>query len=264
MKPFATIVLLVVSVMITSLSYAKHAVRLRYLPTSSTAEAALAQKLQASHELNTLVGFLNQRFDLVVPINILMGNQDGEDPDPLYDAYHQQVLMPYEFFHTSRQLFESAPERIMPTRAATAAMHAFLHTLLHEFAHALIDQYSLPIVGREEDAADGLATLLLLQAFNDGQTMAIHAAELFLLESLARGPIEQADLWGEHSLDEQRYYQILCWVYGSQPEAYGQPLGDTQWSIERLDMCVEDYNLLHSSWSILLSILDDYSPTGQR
>ncbi len=72
-------------------------------------------------------------------------------------------------------------------------MHAFLHTLLHEFAHVLIDHYSLPIVEWEEDATDDLATLFS-QTFDDGQTMAIHAAGLFLLQSLTRGPIEQADL----------------------------------------------------------------------
>jgi hypothetical protein len=44
--------------------------------------------------------------------------------------------------------------------------------------------------------ADGLVIWLLMQAFEDGQDMAIHAAELSVLESINLGHIEAAHSMG--------------------------------------------------------------------
>src|SRR3954453_16695765 len=43
-----------------------------------------------------------------------------------------------------------------------------LFTLTHELGHAVISEFQLPVIGREEDAADAFATLALLHVGSDG------------------------------------------------------------------------------------------------
>ncbi|MFN4169605.1 MAG: DUF4344 domain-containing metallopeptidase, partial [Pannonibacter phragmitetus] len=42
-----------------------------------------------------------------------------------------------------------------------------ISTLYHEFGQALVDVLKLPVLGREEDAADALATLLIHQLWEE-------------------------------------------------------------------------------------------------
>ena len=39
---------------------------------------------------------------------------------------------------------------------------------MHEMGHALIDLYDLPVLGKEEDAADSVATVFLTRAVGNG------------------------------------------------------------------------------------------------
>lgn len=55
--------------------------------------------------------------------------------------------------------------------------------------------YDLAIVGKEEDATDALATILLIEFFEQGQEIARSAADLFDLESSDIQTFEEADFW---------------------------------------------------------------------
>ena len=253
MKIFIPALILVCGIAASILTQANQMLNVAYVPPQNALDAASAKTLKTSPSLTALLGFLKREFALTQAIEILIGGQEGTDTDPLYDSDTRQILMPYGFFSATIKLFQEADEETTEINPAIAAMHAFLHTLLHEFAHALIDIYQLPVVGREEDAADGLASLLLMQAFANGQDMVINAADLLFLESIDRGPITNEDLWGEHSLDEQRYYSLLCMVYGSDAEAYMDLPDDLQWSDDRAQLCEEEYDLLARNWQLLLA-----------
>lgn len=43
------------------------------------------------------------------------------------------------------------------------ALNNAIATVFHEAGHMLISEFSLPVLGREEDAADSLAVMLLLE-----------------------------------------------------------------------------------------------------
>ena len=70
---------------------------------------------------------------------------------------------------------------------AAGAVNSFI--LAHEFAHALIHNFELPVLGREEDAADGIATVVLLKA-EEGGLYAIDAAEFWEAFSGRQDPPE--------------------------------------------------------------------------
>src|SRR5690554_4191597 len=46
--------------------------------------------------------------------------------------------------------------------AITFTLNNTRHTLLHEIGHLFVDQFDLPVLGKEEDAVDTFATLTML------------------------------------------------------------------------------------------------------
>ena len=71
------------------------------------------------------------------------------------------------------------------------------------------------MLGREEDAADGIATALLLIA-DEGSVYAADAAEFWVNFSGRQDPPQLAEYADNHSFDRQRAYNILCWIGGSE------------------------------------------------
>ena len=100
--------------------------------------------------------------------------------------------------------------------------------VLHEIGHFLITEKDVPVLGPEEDAADYIATLALLReapldpALNDRALRSLLAAADAFAASWQVGESVGADVpyWGTHALSIQRFYQIACLLYGSNPEAF--------------------------------------------
>ena len=136
-------------------------------------------------------------------------------------------------------------------RDLTVATLAFV--FVHELGHALTHQLQLPITGREEDAADQLATVIVTSAGEEAGGIAIAAATLFGLFGEDREQFEAADFWDEHSLDEQRFFNILCWVYGSDPATYGETVLESGIGEGRLVRCEDEWAQLSNSWETLLA-----------
>lgn len=192
------------------------------------------------------VRFINDTFQLQRSIVVEAGAADG----PLYDPAVSAIQIPYAFYtEVTDRYRELESDELELSELAGDAM---LHTLFHELGHALVDQLELPIVGREEDAADALANVLLLEYYDNGAGIAGNAAELFALEGEDRGELVDEDFWGEHSLDEQRYFSTLCNIYGSNPDRFAELAQQTGFSEERREICVETYQRLVDDWNLLL------------
>ena len=71
------------------------------------------------------------------------------------------------------------------------------------------------MLGREEDAADAVATVFLTRAVDNGAEYAFDAARFFNALSARQRNLAPADYFDEHSLDKQRAYSIVCWIAGS-------------------------------------------------
>ncbi|OQX37038.1 MAG: hypothetical protein B0D91_07775 [Oceanospirillales bacterium LUC14_002_19_P2] len=109
------------------------------------------------------------------------------------------------------------------------------------------------MVVKEEDAADGLATLLLIERFEHGQEIALTAADMFALESEDYETLDEPDFWDEHSLDAQRYYTTLCHIYGSDPDNYAYLMEEADIDQDRRELCIDEYDALSNSWNALLA-----------
>jgi len=144
----------------------------------------------------------------------------------------------------------AAPLNAQDTQIAQRwAANNAMFVLYHEMAHLLVDQLNLPVLGREEDAADNMAThILLSQRTNEADQALVDAARGWLLTDAA-GPetFQTSDFYDSHSLNLQRAYAIVCMMVGSDRNAFGR-IADV-YGIDpfRQDSCAGDFNLIDRS-----------------
>lgn len=193
--------------------------------------------------LPEIIVFMNDLLRLAEPVSVLTDVEDG----PLFDPEHMEILMPGSFADLIAEYFGSDDAPIEDV---------YFHTLVHEVGHVLFAQYDLPLLAREEDAADALASVLLLEYAENGAEVVLNAAEMFGLESEERERFDESDFWSEHSLDIQRYYATICHVYGSDPDEHAN-LINTDYGLtkERAENCELEYDRVRRSW---LAVLKPY------
>lgn len=189
------------------------------------------------------VDFINELLRFAQTVTVLTEVEEG----PLFDPDTQEIWMPGSFANVIEANFGDTDAPVGDV---------YLHTLVHEVGHVLYDQYDLPLLAREEDAADALASVLLLEYAQDGARVVLNAARMFGLESETSERVEQADFWSEHSLDIQRYYTTLCHVYGSDPVGQARLVNDDYGlSEERAENCEYEYDRIRQGW---LDVLKPY------
>ncbi len=197
--------------------------------------------------LQKIVADLNER--IALPYDIGVSFEECEEPDAFYDKETHQVKLCHQLIDEYYDLFS----RKVKDRAALddVVRGAAASTFFHEFGHALVDAWQLPITGREEDAVDQFSTLVLIDETEDGERMALHGALAFeRYADLGKG--QEKVFWDEHSLDEQRFYDTICLIYGRDPEKYTYLVADGTLPEERAEMCREDYPRAARSWHQLL------------
>jgi len=237
--------------LLSTTAHAKHQATLVFDKPASQVETAILKRIRQTGDAQEVIDLVNQKLRLPKPLSIVFGGTDG----PLYDPEINKILVPYLFIDEVKKRFVKAKYSETGVSPDEAADDALMHTLFHELGHALIEMYQLPVVGKEEDAVDSLANVLLIEFYDEGQETVLSAADLFDLESEDKnGGFEEADFWDEHSLDEQRYYNTLCHVYGSDPDKYASAIEDTDISDDRAELCIVEYETAVRNWFKLLRI----------
>ena len=208
----------------------------------TSAGRAEARELEETEALESLADTLNEL--LVLPRAIGLAYLECDDANAYYDSDAHDIRICVELLQGMAETIDGQYED--DDSAAEALAGAFVAVLLHEAGHALVDVLELPVTGREEDAVDQLSAWMLIEA--DDVASVLGAAASYYTEF---DPADE-DFSGEHSLDRQRYFNLLCWAYGSDPDAH-EDLIDT-WDLpeSRADQCEAEYAQLDRSWSRLL------------
>jgi hypothetical protein len=129
-----------------------------------------------------------------------------------------------------------------------------LFALLHERAHALITEMGLPVLGREEDAADSHAVVAMLNVGTEVTHKVLIAAAKGWFLSAERNEREGFPLvfYDEHGMDRKRAYQIICLMVGSDPEKFADLATNMKMPEERQGTCAGDYSNAPWSWEPVL------------
>lgn len=129
-----------------------------------------------------------------------------------------------------------------------------MFVMAHELGHGLINEMSMPVLGRDEDAADSFATVTALNLGSKfSERVLIEAAKGWVLSSKRdkkRG--EALAFYDEHGLDLQRAYNVVCFMYGSNPEKYKALAADTKLPEERQEACSYEWKNTAWSWEEML------------
>lgn len=237
---------------ISSFSALANNITVSYLkPTNSDDKASLIQ-LQES-QINELVVELGKtHFPFDNPLTIEYGSDDG----PLFNPETNTIQMPYHFMAEANHYFsKNKYDEKFNKSAQDGAIDTVLHTLFHEIAHAYIADKNIPILGKEEDAADNLAAVMMIEYVDNGADSAISAADMFAFESEDMPQdIQAAEYIDEHSFNLQRYFQTLCLVYGSDPEQYSTLLDEIgeDGLEDRQAFCEMNYQDIYNNWHVYL------------
>jgi hypothetical protein len=187
---------------------------------------------------------------IALPFQIQAVYIDCGGPDSYYDEHSHKIVICYELIDAYSEVFFPTIE----TRTARdeAVKGAVVSMFLHEVAHALIDGWDLPITGREEDAADQFSTLMLINGLPGGEEMAMDGARSFKSLAVLEKDLEK-DYSDSHSLDEQRFYNTICLVYGHRPARHEYLVRNGSIPVERAFECEEGYARANKSWQRLLA-----------
>jgi hypothetical protein len=222
-----------------------HAMSVVYQPPTKKPEREeIRTFLQSAGLFDKIAKNLNQMFDFPQDVTVVW--TECGDVNASWDG-QGNIVMCFEMAEFVKALFVKTVKDKKELR--TAVMSSLLFVFLHELGHGLIAMYKLPSVGREEDAADQLAGLALIEAGDNGAEIAMHVAQFFRLLALSGG---KTPFFDEHSLDAQRYYNLLCLVYGSSPDRLGSMVGDDKLPASRARKCPMEYSKISSAWNSLL------------
>jgi hypothetical protein len=200
--------------------------------------------------LEDTVKELNEEFALPTDVPVVL--RECGQVNAFYDPEAGTISLCYELVeHYSEIFMADAQTDDEQEEAGTSVASATVFTFFHEMGHALIDIYDLPVTGKEEDAVDQLAALILLEGGEEGENAAIDGANSFVGED--EEEMDDLSFWDEHSFDEQRFYNILCWIYGKDPEGYQYLVDDETLPANRAERCPAEYDRMSRSWEALLA-----------
>jgi hypothetical protein len=130
-----------------------------------------------------------------------------------------------------------------------------LFALLHEMAHGLISDLGLPVLGREEDAADAFATVAILEMKSEfTHRVLVNAAKSWMIiDRRSRESGEPMVFYDAHGLDLQRAYNIICLMVGSDPDQFDDLANEVNLPEDRRGTCQGDYSNASWSWSKALA-----------
>jgi hypothetical protein len=181
---------------------------------------------------------------LTLPRDVTIQSLDCGTPNAFYSPDKHAMYICYELMELFFDVFKR--EGVSDDEANTRMFNAIQFVFLHELGHALIHNYELGVAGKEEDVADQLATYVSIEEVQDGEKNALNGALTFMLLSKGQDT-QKLPYYDEHSLGPQRYFNILCWLYGHSPQKY-QDLVPKSLPEERAVRCSDEYSKFTKYW----------------
>ena len=215
-------------------------------PEAIESDAAVARALPLKR---TIEQVLDEGVDLIrdyrLPASIqLRSSSCGYQGSAMYDSTTHEVELCAEFIE--QRYRRSVRDR--DAHPLEQARRVARFAVAHELGHALIQIYRLPVLGREEDAADQFAAMLFLT--HNRPSPVVGAAREFA-HGARNAKLDRDVLGDDHALDGQRASNLACWLYGFDSETYA----DVAQSLPalRLANCAAEYDGMVAAWTRLLA-----------
>ena len=164
----------------------------------------------------------------------------------------------YEYL---KEVQDNLPKETTPQGIETqdALMGQLVFALLHEFGHAAFDIFNVPVLGRQEDAADQFATYIMLQFGGEKAHRLIRGAAysyIGLIKALKDNPkvtLPLAAFSSDHGAPEQRFYNLACIAYGYDPQIFHLVVDNDYLPQARAKVCKYEYSNLRYALRTLIT-----------
>ena len=139
-------------------------------------------------------------------------------------------------------------------QAMDFAMHDAVFTLFHESGHLLIHELGLPVLGKEEDAADALGIIQILKTTKDPDELANtlnDVADGWYYSWQNQSDDDASDSvasYDDHSLDIQRANAVVCMMVGADPDKFAETADAYEFDQDTQDGCADTYKQALDSW----------------
>lgn len=182
--------------------------------------------------LEPIVADLNARIRMPRAVPIVFG-PCGE-PNAFYDPDGPRIGICDELIVLLGKLLgEVIPDDAEFMMALRGAVTFFM---LHEIGHALFGELQIANTGNAESAADTMAAVLLLKS--GGPRITGAGADAFReLAAWRERTGQPLVFWDEHQFDMQRFYDLVCLIYGSDPATFGPSLVPAHLPEQRAAAC---------------------------
>jgi hypothetical protein len=211
-------------------------VRVSYEEPKVAVHDPLYQRLRERRALEPFAGVLGT---IRLPRPLTLRFAGCGEANAWYDAEEGTVTFCYELVADIERSASGAAQYGVSREEAFEGPIAFV--LLHECAHAIFDLLDVPILGREEDAADQLAAQVLLRAGDAISRRTLRGAAWMYKHDASKRLPDESDFSDVHGLDAQRLYNVLCMAYGSDPESHGEIVEKGYLPKDRADGCPDEY-----------------------
>ena len=225
-------------------------VSIRYVPPKNPAHQEIYTDLKQRSALEKLQQLLSPVL-LPKKLRISLAGCDGEA-----DAFYEDaaITICYEYID---ELIKNMPQDPLPGGIAPndAVDGPLFEVALHEFAHALFDMLELPVLGREEDAADQVAAYTLLQ-FGDSEArrLVTGTAYAYHMDYKKIDPCRsREDYADEHGTPAQRFFNVLCIAYGADTKLFGDIVSEGFLPESRAEFCEEEYEQVQDAIDLLIA-----------
>lgn len=227
---------------------------LKFITPEDKTQRDIKVAFENAGDFQTIIKVVNAT--LFLPYNVTVKFMSGEGP--LYRPDTKTIQMPYEDMILISNMYFARYPKAKDEDMFDFVLKSEIWSFYHELAHALIDAYKLPIVGKEEEAADDLAVIIALEYTEDGYKIAMDSAELWDLFSKSDNKeVQESAYWDEHALNPQRFYNIVCLAYGKFPKEVSEGIKSnellTSFIKEKGPFCAAEYKRTLRAWTQLLT-----------
>lgn len=217
-----------------------------YEPASNADLQAWEDYFAGLQMLESVADSINGTFALPKDAQLIMGECGFSNA--FWSPKDKSLALCLELANDIATTFSQGGLGLTNDQILQATVNTYLWVSYHEMGHALIDLLDLPTTGKEEDAVDQFSTVLFI-AGGAGWAAVDAGYFFYLVDQGVTAPTQLAD---EHALGLQRFYNVLCLVYGSDPKEYADLLTSFPEMEARAPRCEGEYADATDAWNRLL------------
>jgi hypothetical protein len=225
-----------------------------YMPPKAAAHRPVHELLMRNRVLEKIQALLAP---FRLPRRVLL---KVEGCDGTANAYSgdDAVTVCYEYID---EIWKNAPKERTPEGVAPidAFVGPMVDVFFHEFGHVVFYMLQVPVLGREEDAADAFSAYLMLNfGYGEARRLIAGSAHQFRRDLKPRITLRLNDFSDTHGAPATRFYNLLCIAFGANPELFADIVSRRELPVERAIGCEDEFReLAHAFKTLIGPHIDD-------